>query len=196
MITRKFHRRNLPHLYYNDGTYFITYRLAGTIPSHILEQFQLELSKSGKENLDIKNKRIFKKYDDYLDKSLQGTNYLKKKEFAETVKYTLHYPDGKDYFLICYCIMPNHVHLVFHLLKTNKGVSKIMQSIKRISALRCNKLLNKKGKFWQDESFDRLVRDDVELYYIINYVINNPVKAGLVDDWEKWKYTYLVKDYR
>jgi len=71
-----------------------------------------------------------------------------------------------------------------------------MQSVKRVSALKCNKLLNQKGKFWQEESFDRLVRDDIELYNIINYVINNPVKAGLVDDWTKWMNTYLAKDYQ
>ena len=195
MNTRTFHRRNLPHLYYNEGTYFITYRLAGTIPLPALEQFHLELSKLKKEELSIKQKRIFKKYDEYLDNALHGHDYLKKTIFAQVIKNTLHYPDRKDYFLICYCIMPNHVHLVFKLLKQNKGISKIMQSIKRISALKCNKLLNKRGKFWQDESFDRLVRDDVELYHTINYVLNNPVKAGLVDDWTKWKDTYLAKEY-
>jgi len=196
MIIRKFHRRNLPHLYYNDGTYFITYRLAETIPLPVLKQLQKELSELTNEELNIKQKRIFKKYDDYLDKSSHDPDYLNKNEIADVIKNTLHYPDGKEYFLICYCIMPNHVHLVFSLLKTNKGISKIMQSVKRVSALNCNKLLNQKGKFWQEESFDRLVRDDIELYNIINYVINNPVKAGLVDDWTKWKNTYLAKDYQ
>ncbi len=196
MIIRKFHRRNLPHLYYNDGTYFITYRLVETIPLPVLEQLQVELSKLTSEELSIKQKRIFKKYDDYLDKALQDPDYLNKNEIADIIKNTLHYPDGKEYFLICYCIMPNHVHLVFSLLKLNKGISKIMQSIKRVSSLKCNKLLNQKGKFWQEESFDRLVRDDTELYNIINYVTNNSVKAGLVDDWTKWKNTYLAKEYK
>jgi len=197
MIIQKFHRRNLPHLYYNEGTYFITYRLAGTISLSALEQFQKELSgKLNKEQLSIKEKRIFKKYDNFLDKALHGPNYLIKDEFANIIKETIYYPEGKDYSLICYCIMPNHVHLVFTLLNLNKGISKIMQSIKRISARDCNKLLNKKGTFWHSESFDRLVRDDTELYNIINYVINNPVKAGLVDNWKKWKHTYLENEFQ
>ncbi len=103
---------------------------------------------------------------------------------------TLHYPDGKEYKLICYCIMPNHVHLIFELLNENKGISKIMQSIKRISARKISIKLERSGKFWQDESFDRLIRDDKELFNTIKYVLINTVNAGLVDDWEKWDCTY------
>ncbi|HVO74105.1 MAG TPA: transposase [Ignavibacteriaceae bacterium] len=196
MKSKTFHRRNLPHLYYREGVYFITFRLAGTIPLSVLEEFQKELNKYDKDDLDLRQKRFFKKYDDYLDNSLHGENYLINDKFACEVKICLNFPDGKDYFLICYCVMPNHVHLVFRLLKENKGISKIMQSIKRISALGCNKLLNREGRFWQDESFDRLVRSNLELYNIINYVINNPVKAGLVDDWRKWPHTYLAREYQ
>jgi REP element-mobilizing transposase RayT len=195
MKSKTFHRRNLPHLYYSEGIYFITFRLAGTIHSSVLEEFQKELNKPDKKDLNFKPKRFFKKYDDYLDNSPAGEKYFIKNEFASKIKTCLHFPNGKDYFLICYCIMPNHVHLVFRLLKDNKGVSKIMKSIKRISALGCNQLLNREGRFWQDESFDRLVRNDIELYNIIEYVINNPVKACLVDDWKKWPHTYLAKEY-
>ena len=63
------------------------------------------------------------------------------------------YPHEKDYNLICYCVMPNHVHFVFELLQDNRGISKIMQGIERASSRKCNKLLNKTGKFWQDESY-------------------------------------------
>ena len=92
--------------------------------------------------------------------------------------------------------MSNHVHLVFELIEDNKGISKIMQSIKRISARKSNLLLNKSGTFWQDESYDRLVRDDKELYFIIRYVLMNPVNAGLTDEWHKWKYTYCHLAYK
>jgi len=130
MVTKTFHRRNLPHLHYDEGTYFITYRLADTIPLPVLEQYHEELSRRDLEDLNIKQKKFFKKYDTYLDNALHGHDYLTKKEFARIIINTLHYPEGKEYFLICYCIMPNHVHLVFRLLKLKKGISKIMQSIK------------------------------------------------------------------
>lgn len=131
---KSFHRRNLPHLYYNDGTYFITFRLANSIPLEALKKLQL----NQKSKTDEQNKRLFKKYDSLLDSSDYGEKYLSIPKVAEIVKFTLHFPDQKDYKLICYTIMPNHVHLVFELLKLNKGISKIMQSIKRISATESN----------------------------------------------------------
>ena len=189
-----FHRRNLPHLYFNDGLYFITFRLADSLPIGFIKQLHAEL-KNSCEALNIKEKKIFKKYDELLDKTYEGMKYLSIAEVAEIVRQTIHYEDGKDIKVICYCIMPNHVHLVFELLKNNRGISKIMQSIKRVSARRSNEFLKREGKFWQDESFDRWVRNDKELFNIINYVLENPVRAGLVKIWEDWKYTYIRKEY-
>jgi putative transposase len=188
---KSFHRRNLPHLYFNDGIYFITYRLADTIPLTILN----ELSSSFKSGDDEKAKRIFRKYDSIIDSCRFGEKFLTIKEIAFICKSTLHYPDGKDYRLLCYCIMPNHIHLVFKLLDGTKGISKIMQSIKRISARKSNLLLNRAGKFWQDESFDRWIRDDKELFYIVRYILLNPVKAGMVKNWNDWEFTYCHPDY-
>jgi putative transposase len=112
MIIRKFHRRNLPHLYYNDGSYFVTYRLYGTIPLSVLKQFQPGLESKNKI-INENQRRIFKKLDYYLDSSYEK-NYLIRNDFIQIIKDTLHYPDGTDYTLVCYWIMPNHVHLVFN----------------------------------------------------------------------------------
>lgn len=191
---KTFHRRNLPHLYYNDGQYFITYRLANSIPQIVLPLLKQEFS-SMKNLTSVQQKRLFAKYESLLDANELGIDYLAIKAVADIVKNTLHYQDSKEYKLICYCIMPNHVHLVFELLNENKGISKIMQSIKRISARKANAMLKRSGKFWQDESFDRLIRNEKELFNIIKYVLMNPVKAGLVDNWEKWKYTYCHPNY-
>ena len=189
-----FHRRNLPHLYFSDGIYFITFRLADSLPSSKVAEI-----KTTNESVDTndveKFKRLLKKYDHLLDSGSHGQKYLANLKVAEICKYSLHYADKKEYNLICYCIMPNHIHLVFELIAGNRGISKIMQSIKRVSARKCNLVLNRTGKFWQDESYDRLVRDDKELYFIIKYVLMNPVKAGLTDDWSNWKYSYCRPEY-
>jgi REP element-mobilizing transposase RayT len=190
-MDKHFHRRNLPHLYFNDGIYFITSRLINSIPMEKLEQLKNET----KNISDEKQKRLFEKYDALMNSDEYGEKYLKNPKCAEIVKDTLHYPDGKEYKLICYCIMPNHFHMVFELLQNNKGISKIMQSIKRISARDCNTILSRSGAFWQDESFDRWVRNEKELYFVIRYVLLNPVTAGLVNDWKDWKYTYCHPDY-
>lgn len=91
--------------------------------------------------------------------------------------------------------MPNHIHLVFELLPQNKGISKIMQAIKGISSNKCNVLFDREGQFWQEESFDRWIRDDVEFYFTIRYVLMNPVEAGLVKNWNDWVNTYCHPDY-
>ncbi len=192
MNDRHFHRRNLPHLYYNDGIYFVTYRLFGSIHPKELEKLNEEISKAKRENREAK---IFKKYDSLLDKSQSKNNYLRNPVIAEICKTTLHFPDGKDYALICYTIMPNHIHVIFELLNKNKSVGDLKGAIKRNSAKDANKLLGLKGAFWQAESFDRLVRDEKELYYVIRYVLMNPVYAGLVENWRDWKYTYCHPDY-
>ena len=185
------HRRNLPHLYFEEGKYFITYRLAGSIPiSKLFEQKYTATKNNSKQFI-----RLFRKYDKLMDSKQHGINCLENPEVADICKASLHYPNGKDYRLICYTIMPNHVHLVFELLPGNKGISKIMQSIKRVSARKSNVFLGRTGKFWQDESFDRWIRDETELYNIIKYVLLNPVEAGLVRRWDEYKNTYCHKDF-
>ena len=189
-MTQTFRRRNLPHLYDSEGIYFITYCLADTFRTGINNNIYHNTYKCFDEF-----KLHFLKYDTQLHSFSSGNNYLAKKEIADTFRTTLHYPDGKEYKLICYPIMPDHIHLVFELLQGNKGISKIMQGIKGVSAKKCNLLLNRKGKFWQDESYDRWVRDDIELYFVIRYVLLNPVNAGLLDNWEKWEYTYCREEF-
>lgn len=191
MIERHFHRRNLPHLYYNEGIYFITYRLYGSIHSDQLKKLQQIInSTSGEEP-----KKIFKKYDDLLDISSNNVKHLTNPKIADRCKESIMFFDKKNIQVICYCIMPNHVHLVFELIDKNKSITDLMKSIKRYSARKANEILKTKGRFWQVESFDRLVRDEKELYNIIKYVLLNPVKAGLVENYKDWQHTYCHPDY-
>ena len=73
--------------------------------------------------------------------------------------------------------MPNHVHL---LMSPLVAVSKIVQSLKRFAAREGNRMLGLTGQlFWQDESYDRLVRSPTEMERIVHYIESNPVTAGL-----------------
>ena len=69
-----------------------------------------------------------------------------------------------------------------------------MQSIKRFSARQANKILNRTGSFWQAESYDHVVRDENEYYRVVKYISNNPVKAGLIEKCEDWKFNYCNAD--
>ena len=83
--------------------------------------------------------------------------------------------------------------------KNEKGnqlyLEEIMHSIKRFTARECNKLLKRTGQFWQHESYDRIIRDRKELFYILKYVLDNPIKAGFCKKWEDWNWTYLKEEF-
>lgn len=74
-------------------------------------------------------------------------------------------------------------------------VTDILRLIKGSTARECNKILNRSGSFWQQESYDHVVRDHIELLRIVEYVINNPVKASLCEKWEDWKWSYCNINY-
>ena len=65
-----------------------------------------------------------------------------------------------------------------------------MQSLKRHTSRQSNIVLNKSGTFWEEESYDHIVRDEIELLRIMKYILNDPVKAGLVKNAFDWKWSY------
>jgi REP element-mobilizing transposase RayT len=149
-------------------------------------------------------KRYFERFDEFLDTYAESPKHLGIPEIAQLVCDTFHYWNLKRYTLVCYCVMPNHIHLVIdvrkyipqaYAAKQTYALSRIMESVKRYTARKSNEVLGRKGQFWQKESYDRVVRDGAELDQILRYVIENPVKAGLVDRWDRWKWAYFNSDY-
>jgi REP element-mobilizing transposase RayT len=203
---KEFYRRNLPHIQPGGSTFLINFRLAGSLPQFVIEQLkadaeQLErklqaISDSSERLLlkDQEQRKLFGKWDDALHKSQTGPFYLKDDAIAEIVANAIRYHDGKWFELIAFCIMPNHVHIVLKPLEvsstTDFSLTKITHNIKRNSAKQANAALGRAGQFWQHESYDHFARDDAELGRIIQYVVNNPAKAGLAQDWRDWKWTY------
>jgi len=132
--------------------------------------------------------------------------WLKEGRIARVVCDKIHDLDGKNYHLIAFCIMSNHFHLVidmtgfYHSTPTNTdgktkdyAVADAMRLLNGNTARFCNLALGRQGAFWDHESYDHYARDEEELFRIIEYVLNNPVKAGLVKNWKDWKWSYLVE---
>lgn len=69
-----------------------------------------------------------------------------------------------------------------------------MQSFKRYTARQANLFLQREGPFWQAESYDHVVRHSAELERVIHYILNNPVKAGLVKQWQDWPWSWRKAD--
>jgi REP element-mobilizing transposase RayT len=95
----------------------------------------------------------------------------------------LHYFDRERYELASYVIMPNHVHALVRPLVCNlHPLEKILQSWKQFTAKRINEQAGSSGSVWQEESFDRIVRDEEHLYRCIQYIDTNPARAKLPND--------------
>jgi len=92
--------------------------------------------------------------------------------------------DGKFYKLLCACVMPDHVHLILRP-QPDLPLSKVMKGIKGVTARKLNAVRGAGGSVWQDESWDRVLRDRFEFDEKLLYMLENPVKQGLVSDgWE------------
>ena len=89
------------------------------------------------------------------------------------------------YDLIAAVVMPDHVHIVL-TPKAEYSLSNIMKGIKGVSAHKINVKRKTSGSIWQDESFDRIIRDEDELNEKIAYMFHNPLKKGLTED--PWSY--------
>ncbi len=205
-----FYRRNLPHIQPPGAIFFVTCRLADSIPQEALstlhEEFEkrkaeLERMPDGPERakrLAREKSLFFGKWDAALDAGT-GSNYLENPEVALLVVETLHHFNNQLYYLICYSIMPNHMHFLIRPMQKSEGeyfpLAKINHSIKGYTAVEANRLLNRSGKFWQHESFDHFSRSEAESRRIARYIVNNPVKAGLVKEWRQWSYNYCQDDY-
>jgi putative transposase len=194
---REFYRRRLPHVQAEGATYFVTFRLANSLPVEILERLKAETQKINSlpaEQALLAHKRWFTRYDDFLDCGVCGERFLKNEQIADMVAESIQFRNGKIYDLTAFSVMPNHAHLVCTPLEKSTGVfyglTEILHSLKRYTARQANLLLNRTGAFWQDESYDHFIRNDAELKRIIKYVLYNPVKAGLVDDCSHWKWSY------
>lgn len=225
---KTYYKRHLPHYQPLEYTYFITFRLAGSLPQSIIETLKREKDVFLKQIAGFESKMekleryhefqttYFEKFDNLLDNANCGVRWLSIDNVAVIIKDAIHFYDKKAYELICYCIMSNYVHLVITPIvdqisnstapvgrisdstKEEHGrngvstyiVTKILQDFKRFTAGKGNKVLNRTGSFWQNESYDHVVRGEKDLTRIINYTLNNPVKAGLTESWKDWKWSY------
>jgi putative transposase len=194
---REFYRRRLPHVQVAGATYFVTFRLKDSLPKEALDklaQAAERIKKLPRDKVDVEQYHWFEKFDDYLDRVVCGEAFLKNEQVADLVTEAIYYRNTRIYDLISFCIMPNHVHLVFTPLEKEKGefysLTEILHSLKRHTARQSNMLLKQSGPFWQDESYDHVIRDETELERIIKYVLYNPVKAKLVKEQNDWKWAF------
>ncbi len=121
--------------------------------------------------------KAFVYMDRLLDNQHSGPMYLQAPPVAQCVLDAIQQGADSSYQLHAWVVMPNHVHL---LITPMAPIPKFMQQLKGSTARKANQLLRREGPFWQDESYDHLVRNSREFGRIESYIVKNPVRAGLV----------------
>jgi putative transposase len=168
-------RRRLPHNYPEGKWLFLTWHLHGSLPHALYPPPGKLAGGAGK----LAGGAAFVWMDRYLDTTRQGPRYLAQESVARIIVASLRRGAALgQYDLGAYVVMSNHVHA---LLLPRVSPSRLLHSLKGASAREANRILNRTGEtFWQAESYDHWVRDDLERDRIAAYIENNPVKAGLV----------------
>ncbi|MEZ5338664.1 MAG: transposase [bacterium] len=170
---------NLPHFDDKGCLQFLTFVLADAAPrerrSHNSFQGRLD------------GERVFQTMDDQLDRCL-GTCLLASAGAAIAFRDVLMETAEDHYSLLAWVVMPNHVHLLIRQLE-HARLGDTVRLLKSRSSLRINRLLGRSGKLWQGSYFDRAMRSLDHLKHTLDYIHDNPVKAGLAACQTDWQHS-------
>lgn len=187
--TLKFKRRALPHWLVADRSYFVTINLEGAIPSSVIRQMQADREVHEKQGLDCTDlkRQQFIRIESILDSERDGC-WLSNPEVADLVLQNMDWLRKKrGWRIYAAVVISTHVHL---LMRSETGRSGYLlddlADFKRFTGASANRILNRKGSFWAREVFDHWIRDRSKFESALRYILNNPVKAGLVSEWNKW----------
>ncbi len=200
-------RGELPHLYKEGGSYFVTFRLfdavtprrkavyvprAGGTPAPQNQAGETpgpqSVARGGNRqgwtpDLDVAAIAEASEIPLRL-----GSCLLARPEIAALTESALRHFQDDRYHLAAWCVMPNHVHAIFTPTNGWEPAS-ILHSWKSFTAHQTNKLLRRRGTLWERESFDHLIRNVGHFDAFIRYVEDNPVKAGLCKAPEEWPWS-------
>lgn len=178
----------LPHWTKAGGVYAVNFRLADSLPKQVMETWRASqnaiISNAKTQGRPLTSAEILELdqlHSEQVEKHLDaghGSCVLRREDIAKVVADALTRFDGKWYELLAWCVMPNHVHVVFQP-RPGSDISKIMRSWKGSSAREINRILGHSGALWMMEYYDHLIRDEAELVHAIEYAWSNPESANL-----------------
>ena len=190
------YRRRLPHWRQHGATYFVTFRLGDSLPQEKLELLRQEKEEWMRQHAHPTeaewakhSESIMAKVEQWLDQG-QGSCLLAQPGLAAALDRVLPHFEGQRYWLFGYVVMPNHIHAVVRP-RENCAPESILQSWKRFSAVEINRAAGRQGPLWQEETFDRIVRDTAHLRKVIRYLQKNQsqcpaARLWLIPEWTAW----------
>jgi REP element-mobilizing transposase RayT len=181
----RFTKNLLPHWQQKNAVYFITFRLADSIPTHLRTQWEEERQiwlrfhpePWDPDTVQEYHKRFTGAIERWLDAG-HGSCILRQSDCARIVDAALRHFDGDRLALVSSVVMPNHVHALLVQNPTHP-LEDLLQSWITFSSRTINRLLGRSGTLWQRSNFDRLVRDEKHFRNCVRYIRRNPEKAHL-----------------
>ena len=188
------HRLKLPHWRQWGTTYFITSRLADSLPTHVLDEWRTlrdgwlanhgltsseQLGQLPEDQRHAYHREFTARFHELLDAG-HGECVLAKADLAAILVSKLTAGDEHSYHLDAWVIMPNHFHAIVEPIE-EAVLGEIIQRWKGGSAREINLACGRSGQLWQHESFDHIVRSEAQLNHFRRYIALNPEKAGLRD---------------
>lgn len=177
----------LPHWQQRGATFFVTYRLADSIPKELMDRWMEEKAKwiaehpqPWDEATEAEFHRIFTARIDRLMDRGHGVCVLREGRCRMILAESFASFEGVRYVMHSWVAMPNHVHLLFTLAEDVK-LETMVGGWKKFTARNINGYLGKNGALWQKDYFDRLIRDWGHFAKVARYIRANPKKAGLGD---------------
>lgn len=191
-IYKGWHSRGyLPHFDCDEITQFITFRLADSLPAELLCEWRAMLEHLPKTEAESELRR---RIEEYLDGGA-GRAWLKNPAVASVIENALLRFDGRRYNLHSWVVMPNHVHVLL-APAAGYGIPGIVHSLKSFTAKKANRALERRGRFWQMDYYDRYIRNEDHYHRTVEYIEMNPVKAGLCGMKEEWEFSSAAKLYQ
>lgn len=189
----RFYQRHLPHWRQEGATYFVTFRLADSIP-----QEQLQALKRWREHWERAHpepraesdwdefaREITSRTEAYMDEGY-GDCAFRDPALAEEMSRSLLHFQNTRCLTTCFTVMPNHIHAIMKPLGEHE-LEDVLESIKGFVSRKVNRHFGRSGQLWEQESYDRIIRDEEHLYRVIQYIGRNPKKAGLSEhQWIRW----------
>jgi len=189
--------RRLPHWSQPGVVCFITIRTADSIPHSVVLRWRDEkqdwlrqhsinpiaadwkqqLAKLSWSDQEEFSRRFSQSWHEELD-ACHGSCVLRDPELARIVGDSLLHANGDKYEVTDFIVMPNHVHLLA-VFQNDTSMLKQVTSWKQFTATKLNRSTGGRGRFWQQDGFDHLVRSEEQYRHFQHYIANNPQKSGL-----------------
>ena len=172
----RIHHPELPHFDHPCAIQHVIFRLADALPAGMMADLERQ---SPADRIGAA--------DGFLDAGL-GSRVLAEPLAAQVMADALNHFDGQKYRLWAWCVMPTHVHVLAGQIE-GWSLPSVVHTWKSFTAKRINRSLDREGKFWAPNYFDRFMRDDDQFNRTLDYIEENPVKAGLCEVASDWRWS-------